>query len=520
MFVRNFLQAGDHITVVPAGIKVTLQYNERGLLEKVYVGHKNNQILHTEMLSAFVQSKEVPTKIPITKGTSFVYGCLYTDKIYTVEGRLDKEVEMEYLTEFQKDPTSFRFYAGYVQSYAAGMNLPMAIHRWLASTGFNVLPGYVVPPTINENNFSTMLNLESFPFKYPRIQSYIQFRSGKYEFPSTKVRQIVVKSIKRFVSYDGYIVADIYSHSLGVLNVQYSDIVRFNIHEKSILLVNEDNVIIDCYNPDEIKDKLQPAKINCEYCGRVVIVPSRGRITCSDAHCISVMHIHINHMLSTLGLELLSHDAIKEYGKTVNNIVSLPDILDLDPYKERVVEADLPKILFAAVPTNVVSTLSDWMSFCTACNNSIDSVKYYLQNPDKILEDLNLNAKMFTRLHHWLKDPQNLNDVIGLMEHPSIKVIATGKRFEGAPIFRGKSIYLTGMFSHGSFDDVKSILTSYSAEVLGTFNTSVDCVIVGDLHERISGVSVNTAKKLNIPVFEESQFFNMYDIDTDLRRLT
>lgn len=518
MFVRNLLQAGDHITIVPEGVKITLQYNERGLIEKVYVGHKNNQILHTELLTSFVQMKDVPNKIPITKGTSFIYGCLYTDKIYPIEGRLDKEVESGYLTEYLKDPTGFRFYAGYIQSYAAGMNLPMAIHRWLATAGFNVLPGCVIPPNLSENNFSSILQLETFPFSYPRIQSYIQFRKGKYEFVSTKVKQVVVKSIKRYVSYDGYIVADIYSHDLGVLNVQYSEIVSFNINEGSILLVNEDNAIIDCYNPDSISDKVQSAKINCEYCGRVIIVPKKGRVTCSDNHCLSVMHTQVNHMLSSLGLELLSYDDIKEYGKSVNNIVSLPDILDLKEYDDVNIEVDLPNLLFAAVPTSVVPTLNDWMSFCSSCNNSIDSVKYYLQNPDRILDDLKIGTNNFRRLHHWLSDPQNLNDVIGLMEHPKINLISSGKRFEGAPIFRGKSIYLTGVFSHGNFDDVKSILSSYSADVYDTFNTSVDCVIIGDLHERVSGTSIKHAKQLNIPIFEESQFFKMYDIDSDLRK--
>lgn len=518
MFVRNLLQAGDHVTIVPTGVRISLQYSENGLLEKVYQGYADNQILHQELLTPLLQNNSVPRKISITKGTSFVYGCLYTDKIYPTEGRLDKEVEYNYLTEYLKDPSNFVFYAGHIQSYAVGINLPMAVHRWLAAAGFNVLPGYVVPPSITEGTFSNMLNLDTFPFNYPRIQSYIKYRVGKYEFVSTKVKQIVVKKIKRYTSYEGFIMADIYSHDLGVLNASYTDIVKYNIHPGSILLVNEENSIIDCYNPDKLKNKVQPAKINCEYCGKVIIVPSKGKVCCADSHCSSVILPHVEHMLNTLSAEMISRDEFMDYAKEVNHIVALPDILDLDKYKDKKFTVEISKLLYAVVPVTIIPNINVWDYFCSSCNNSVDSVKYYIQNPDKIMDDLNIDFNHFRRLHHWLQDPQNVNDVIGMIEHENIEVVASGKKFEGAPIFRGKSIYITGTFAHGNLEDIKSILSSYSAEVYDKFNTAVDCVIIGDLHERTSGRDVNKAKQMRIPIFEEKDFFAKYDIDNDLRK--
>lgn len=517
MFVRNLLQAGDYVTIVPAGVRITLQYSEKGSLEAIYEGHANNQILHPELMTPIIQSGEVPTRINVTKGTSYVYGVLYSEDILPVEGCLDKEVEVTYLTEYIKNPSTFKFYAGHIQSYAVGFNAPLNIGRWLTTAGFKLLPSYVVPPNLREVDFAKMLNLEQFKFRYPRIQSYIVHKNGKCTYPSTHVKQIVVKTIKRFNSYDGYIVADIYSHDLGAINVSFSDVVRFNIQKGSILLVNEDSEIIDCFNGPKVRGK-QSDKIECSACGRILIVPKHGRFHCTDNHCSSIMYQHVERMLGMLGVDLLDLDSYNEYAKTVNHIISLPDILDLEKYSDTKISIDAPKLLHAVVPTSVITRFNDWAILCSKANNSIDSIKYYLQNPDKMMTDLNLDGAIYRRLYHWLQDNQNLNDVIGMLEHPKIHVISTGRKFEGAPIFRGKSIYVTGEFSHGNFETVRAILASYSAEVYDMFNTAVDCVIIGDLHERISGNSVKKAKQLGIPVFEEKEFFSKYDIDLDLKK--
>ena len=91
------------------------------------------------------------------------------------------------------------------------------------------------------------------------------------------------------------------------------------------------------------------------------------------------------------------------------------------------------------------------------------------------------------------------------------------KKFDGPAIFRNKTILITGKFRHGDFNEVASILQSYSAKVVFDFSESVDCLVVGDLMESTNGQFVRNCKQLNIPVFEESRFFRMYDIDNDLK---
>ena len=261
--------------------------------------------------------------------------------------------------------------------------------------------------------------------------------------------------------------------------------------------------------------------MTCSFCGKVLEAPKTNiRFTCTDLHCASVMFTRVNTFLSKLGYKTLDLDRFRQFAAETHNSVALPDILDMKEYKDIKITIDAPNLLSGIVPSTIVTRFSDWTVFCNKCNNSVESILYYIQNPDKMLFDLSLNGAVYRKLQNWLSSPENQLDVVGVFTHPNITVISTGKRFEGAPIFRGKSIYVTGKCSHGGFSDVQAILSSYSASVYDRFNTAVDCVIIGDLHEGVSGKDVQRAKQMGIPIFEEKDFFEKYDIDNDIANAT
>lgn len=517
MFVRNLLQAGDYVTIVPAGIRITLQYDANGLIECVYVGYEDDKVLHPEILPLLLSTNEVPSRIPISKGSSFIYGCLYTGEVYKVEGDLNDSVEKVYVNKYVEDPSKFHFFAGHMQSYVIGANTPAVISRWLNASGFKLLPSYLVPKQLTEETFASMLNLDTYSFSYPRISGYIVFRSGKYQFEKTGVRQLVAKTISQMVSHEGYILSEISSYDFGSITVSYADVVNHNIHPGSIIFVNEENKVLSAFNFSGQKLDTYKRTITCPCCGKVVEVPSRSlKFTCSDEHCVSVMYSRLEKMFQKLELPVVDIEKFREFGKKYNNVVSVPDIFDMEDYKDVSIELTLPKLLDAVVPATVIPKMYDWSVFCSKCNDSLETVLYYLEHPENILTDLDLEPAIYRGLCIWLKNPENFLDVQGMLTCPNVKVITSGKRFEGAPIFRGKSIFITGKFSHGSKEDIKAILLSYSALVYDKFNTAVDCVIIGDLLEDIDGKSVQKAKNLDIPIFEESKFFAQYDIDTDI----
>lgn len=517
MFVRNLLQAGDNVTIVPAGIRITLKYDEKGQIETVYVGYKEDKVEHEELRVPLVTSKEVPAKIAVKQGTTFVYGCLYTDDVLKVEGNLSCEVESSLVNHYLENAANFHFFAGHMESGALGLNSPVTIQRWLKTAGFNTLPEYLAPANLRENSLSAMINMTNYTFRFPRIMGYMIYRGGSHEFLDTNLNQIVIKDIKKFTSSEGYVLAEIKTVSSKKFAVSYADVVNRKLNKDTVVLINEDNQIVDSYNDPNQKLKEYGRTVTCEYCGKVIEIPAQSvKFTCTDEHCISVLYPRVSRMLSKFGLEVVDFNKLKEFSKGFNNIVALPDILDIEEYKDIMVEIELPKLLEAIVPSTIVTRYQDWVIFCNSCNNSVDSVLYYIQNPSRILSDLKVDPAVYRRLVAWLEDNDNQLDVIGMLQHSKISVISTGKRFEGAPIFRGKSIYLTGRFSHGSFEDVKAILSSYSADVYEKFNTAVDCVIVGGLHEGVSGQDIKRARSMQIPVFEEDEFFAKYEIDDDL----
>ncbi|MBQ3184550.1 MAG: hypothetical protein IJB54_01060, partial [Firmicutes bacterium] len=83
MFVRNLLRPSDFVTLVPVGMPTTLQYNDTGMLEKVYWGYtpETREDLSSRMLSAAKITDEVkpfPFKIPLKEGTTWIMGVLYS----------------------------------------------------------------------------------------------------------------------------------------------------------------------------------------------------------------------------------------------------------------------------------------------------------------------------------------------------------------------------------------------------------------------------------------------------------
>ena len=102
------------------------------------------------------------------------------------------------------------------------------------------------------------------------------------------------------------------------------------------------------------------------------------------------------------------------------------------------------------------------------------------------------------------------------INHNHVDIHVSMKKFDGAPIFHGKTIMITGRFKHGSHDEIISILESYDATVVTKFNNSVQCLVIGDTKESIDGLSARYCKANKIPIFTESEFFKRFQIDEDI----
>lgn len=518
MFIKNFLKPGDYLMTVPAGLPLTLQYNEKGNLDKLYQGWKDNKVKVTEeFYTVFIKSGACPTRISVKNGTTWITGVLYSSEVFSSPGNLPDCIFDKLKETFLKDSSNFKFYAGNVESLATLFRGANPIVNWLKMSKFNVLPGWIVPANLNKDAFYKMIDTERFTSKfiYGLVSNYIVYRGGDVIYANTGMKQFVVSRASKFIDDYGYIKCTIHpkDSSMNAVVLNYSDVVRFNIQTNSLLVLDcNDSVMYTCAT-DNKKREPRSSKVSCDICGKSFSVPKTGVTECSDPHCKSKWFIRINHMLSVLKLPLMKRNRFDE---VISSLICLTDIFTLEEYSDVEVNISLATLLESIVPVTSVSNPQVFKQFSSKCKNTIKTFQYYVHNPDRILNDLELTGMFATRLIDWLSDSYNQSDIDCMLDCPQIKISLVGKKFDGAPIFRNKLIMITGSFKHGEHDEIEAIFRSYSADVTEEFSSDVDCIVVGDLLEDINGAAVRQANNLCIPVFQESEFFNRYEIDKDM----
>lgn len=518
MFVRNLLQSGDYATLVPIGIPITLQYSGKGTIQKVYKFYdESDRIeLSNSVLEHIIKYKQVPIKIPITGGTSWVQGVLYSDVPISGYGKLPDCMINSLLSQYDEHPESFKFYAGNAESLAHNFNGALSIRQWLTISKFEVLPGYLISASLTDENFSNLVSKE-YPFTYPLIASYMIFRNNTTLYVSTDLSTFSVKDIERYVDESGVISAILTNDEDVSINTSYYDIAELKITKGSQIVCDSEGMFIHCETDSSLPEFVGETT-TCEWCGKKLIVPRVPNMVfkCTDPQCNSVLYPRVKQLLNGLELEPMSYDEYVRVSNKIGKVFSLPDIFDLDKYKDIQVSLPLTQVVRAIIPKNVLPGQIQITQLCDACSNSVDTLMYYVQNVDKLRSELGLDIHTFSRLFKWLLNPENASDVVELLKIYNISYVASNCKFDGPPIFRDKLIYITGTFKHGSIADISAILSSYSANVVSSFSPSVSCVLVGDIDENINGSVIRKAKNCNIPIFKESAFFAEYDIDTDM----
>lgn len=517
MFVRNVLHAGDFVTVVPLGLPLTLQYNENGKLEKVYAGYEDDKVnVSSEILHTLAVNRTVPIRIPSTGGTTWVIGVLYSAHTAYSAGSLPEVIYDDIMHQYNATPSNYQFYAGAVNSYGAVFNGAPATRNWLTLCKFNVLPGYIMPYKITKDTLLNMFRTSKFPFQVPLIMSYIVYRGADVLYVSTNLKQFTVSKVVRYVDENGDIKGKLYTKSSpSSISVDYSDIVNYNIHTNSVVVLDCYNSIIYSASTDTKKRERRSSEISCSVCGKLIRVPASGAVTCRDTHCVSRLYPIVSNMLAKLCLPEISYTRYSEAVQS-KQILSAPDVLLLEEYRELDLSVTIPQLLSAIVPVDVVANELLFTSFANKCKNNIRTVQYYIQHPEQISTDLKVADLYTRRFIEWLTDPCNVSDLTALIDNPHIKFVDSNKQFNGPEIFRNKTILITGKFRHGSSDDISAILRSYAASVAYSFSSEVDCVLVGDILENIDGVAIKSAASQRVPVFSESEFFAKYEIDSDL----
>ena len=525
LIAKTFCKPGSLIYIVPTGLLVSLRYDAHGKLDLVARGffeHGDASIEDTaisnDFAKAVVTAGLVPGSIKITGAPTIVWGVFYSDTFKTAVGDVPQCEYDRIIADITGGNIKYKFYIGNIDSGAAAISNPTSLNSHGRMNGFELLPAWLVPADATDKTLKDYIfsNIH-YPFKYPLISGYVVYEGvAKPYFYPNSLKTITVKDTTKYVNHSGYIKYKVKYGEDEWLYMNYPDASFYNVQKNSQLVLDGETVIWSNTKSSNHSDRL-PKRLVCKSCGKILDVPDTGLMTCTNPKCTSLLYPRIERFCGVLGLDLISKEQFDKYISN-NDLQMFPDLLLLPEYKDLKIKKNLWEIIYACLPMEV-GTDKQWLiKFCNRCNNNYATVKYYFDGPIRIYTELDMNVSR--RLANWLSEPDNILELDTIINSEQIEIAVRDKimSFDGAPIFRNKAIFITGTFKHGSHSDIQAILESYSAVVVTDFDQCVQCVLVGDIKEGIEGQAILAARELNIPMFNESEFFAKYEIDSDLEK--
>lgn len=523
LITKTFCRPGSLIYIVPTGLLVTLRYDAHGDLNRISMGFTPNgddtgAVISDDFMKAVVAHGLIPGSIQVQGGNTSIWGVFYSDEFKAEDGVLPKCEYERIIADIISGNIKYKFYIGNVDSGAVAISNPTSLNTWGKMAGFTLLPSWLIPSDATDKALKDFVSSNiHYPFKYPLISGYVVYEgAAKPYFYSLTLQTVTVKDAQKYVSHSGYIKYRVDYGNDEHLYMQYPDAAFFNVRKGSQLVLDGETVIWSNTKSSNHSDRL-PKRIVCKSCGKILSVPDMGAMTCTNPACTSLLYPRIERFCKVLDLEVLSKE---QFDKYVNNseLQLFTDVLLLPEYKDLKIKKHLWEIIFACLPMEVGVDKQWLIKFCNRCNNNYPTIKYYFDGPIRIYTELDMNVSR--RLANWLSEAYNILELDTIVNSSQIEIAVTDKimSFDGAPIFRNKTIFITGTFRHGTHAEIKAILESYSATVVTDFDNFIQCVLVGDIKDGIDGQAIVAARELHLPIFNESEFFAKYEIDADLEK--
>jgi len=528
MYVKNLLNAGDLVSVVPTGLPVILQYDEEGRLHRITEGYEDTgKDISVDILPAIREHLLVPLHITVKQGTTLITGVFCISENIKCVGDIPDACYSLIKQCIKDNSNDIQFYAGNIFSYATMFRGGHPARQWLKMAGFELLPATLVSAATSEATFN-LQTVQNSKYLFSVPSHYWIFRGNQFKCPSLELKSTIVTNIEMYQSIGGFFRGKI-TCGEKIFDTSWVDVVKFNIQPNSLLIYNRFDTIVrvvhsyvEMTNDQQIKLTdvygSQPTMITCPICHKVVPVPTFGQFVCDDPQCVSHRYPEVIHFLEVLDLPTISYDRYKEIVRTTKSLFSVLDLFSYPEYQDTKVSTTFSKLIEAFVPANLSITEDTIRRLCNECNNSVTTLEYYLVHPELISKQLHIQESDIVDFVMWASEPANTVDLISSFHFSNITIVVSERKFNGLPILRNDSICLTGRFSHGTNTEIAMILRSYSADVTVAISDKTTCVVVGDLNEEVDARIIQQARQLGIPVIREQEFFDKFDIDSDLKQ--
>lgn len=517
MEIKNFLTSGDYCVPIPLGLDIQITYNGNSTISEIAIlnTRTDEKEVVNDFIPTFIKERLAPVKINIELGTTTVRGVLAVEgqHAYMFSGSVD-DIKDVVLEDIKAHISDYKFYAYHVWSGAANFKGSQITKKWLLMSGFNVLNGFLCPALITSDSIEHLVSYYSNQF--PVIVKYFNFHEAETSYIHRNITQKITRNVTTEYRLNGFVDVKLeYTDKTNDM-FPYTNRLKFGLMTNDNIILIEDGRII--YNFNYTTPENTDYTFTCSHCGRIHKIDDiDDLLTCDNSLCSSKQFVRTNRLLTGLSLPTLTEE---EYIKKVGDktTICIADMLDILGYEDDSINTTLSDAIYSVIPVMSVRVKEPIQNLCKNCNFNLKSLEYYMLNTDSILSDLpmqdNKNLRDFIA---WISVPENYSEVCAIIGSTKlhIKNIDDEKKFDGAPMFNGKKIAITGTFIHGDESEIIRILKSYSATIVNDASQA-DCLIVGSTMSDINGKQVKLAKSKRVPIFDEVEFFNSYEIDKDL----
>lgn len=511
MINKSKVQVGDTVVVVPFGLAAQVNYNKNGVISgiDVYIGGSDVPVPLDHVTCAKLQKNNVVPSRLVHKRDCVVHGVFEVNGIglYDVVNKEPSEVLLSCISKSSYD---IAFKAFMIES--SNVSYAFVQQSVLITTlGFEKCSSFVVSSREQLNRISKMPAM----LLYPKVSGYVVVHKNDYRYEPESFQYLKVSSVHRDVNSTGFIVADVQFDNNTSITVPYPHIVKYNVQKSSLVVVDSGNIVF-CSDRGNMSKKVD-REFHCNFCGSLVTSPSDGYVKCSYDNCTSRMYPVVENMTREFNIPCIDYSTYRTYVDE-KKITCLVDVFDLPEYKDLKISCTLGTLLKALCPVSAVKDRSFFDKFVEKCG-SFEAFYHYIENPYEIEQDMSnfIDSHTCQSFVNWIGVPENLLTVKSVVDIVNVK--QREFNLDVPKLFRNKVIYIEGEFNHGSYSTVSSILRSYGADIATTVDTRCDCVLLGDFVRNPEDVpTVNIAKSYDIPVYTESYFFNIYDIDNDLSK--
>lgn len=516
MLERNLLRQGEFVVPVPAGMPCVLEYDQFGVICKAYKGFNSNGEAWTD-IDQLCKVTSVPKTIQLQGGTTRVIGVIVDPSIYDhVFGSIEVAFANAVAETIFVEPDKCKFLAGTVESLAAKFNGYSAIKLWLQTNMFEPLTGFIIGQKNDDDTFISSIIRTSKcepALQFPFVSDYFVFNASGMRHIPTGISQYLIHSCECKVSssgtwYGSYKRTTLHEVDNTEYRLPYSMIVKFMLQPGTRYVIDKQGNILQSWG--EALLKLH----QCPNCHKMVAVPENGPTLCDNDYCTSLLYPRIRQMLSKFQQPVISFEDFEAYVKD-GSIQSLLDVFMIPQYRDSKISTSLSTAMSALVPDSDLCE-DAIRRLCNNCKDTLDTLIYYLHNMDKVYSDFRIDLKSLDPVSDWFSNDLHISELEDLIHIPNISIVHNNKLFDGAPIFFGKTITITGEFTRGAHSRIADILSSYSATVVEDEVLRSQYLVTGGKQENVNGNLIQTAKLHRIPVVDENTFFELFDIDSDL----